>query len=222
MTMQLSKPNMHLVVFGGGGTIGRQVVAEALSRNHHVLAVDPFPDRIPLENPNLDIVKTDVYSVDRIAGLSRNADAVIVSHNPVWEQRDLFESVLELYPFILEGVKEAQVPRILFVGEPATLFVQPGIRLMDTGLIGDDSALRMLGAFYLDVLCHERDIDWVWFSPAANFIPAGRTNTYRLGKDDLIVDPNGQSTISLEDYASALLDETDAPVHHKERFTIGY
>ena len=145
-----------------------------------------------------------------------------MSHNPVREQRDLFESVLKRYPFILEGVKEARVPRILFVGEAATLFVQPGIRLMDTGLIGEDSALRMLGAFYLDVLRHERDIDWVWFSPAANFIPAGRTGKYRLGEDDLIVGADGQSTISLEDYASALLDETDAPVHHKERFTIGY
>ena len=220
--MSLQQPNMRLVVFGGGGTIGRPIVAEALSRNHDVIAADPFPDRIPLENPNLDIVKTDVYSVDKIAGLSRNADAVIVSHNPVWEQRDLFESVLKRYPFILEGVKEAQVPRILFVGEPATLFVQPGIRLMDTGLIGEDSALRMLGVFYLDVLRHERDIDWVWFSPAANFIPTGRTGKYRLGEDDLIVGADGQSTISLEDYVSALLDETDAPVHHRERFTIGY
>ena len=220
--MSLQQPNMRLVVFGGGGTIGRPIVAEALSRTHYVIAADPFPDRIPLENPNLDIVKTDDYSVDKIAGLSRNADAVIVSHNPVWEQRDLFESVLKRYPFILEGVKEAQVPRILFVGEPATLFVQPGIRLMDTGLIGEDSALRMLGTFYLDVLRHERDIDWVWFSPAANFIPTGRTGKYRLGEDDLIVGADGQSTISLEDYASALLDETDAPVHHRERFTIGY
>ena len=220
--MSLQQPNMRLVVFGGGGTIGRPIVAEALSRNHYVIAADLFPDRIPLENPNLDIVKTDVYSVDKIAGLSRNADAVIVSHNPVWEQRDLFESVLKRYPFILEGVKEAQVPRILFVGEPATLFVQPGIRLMDTGLIGEDSALRMLGTFYLDVLRHERDIDWVWFSPAANFIPTGRTGKYRLGEDDLIVGAAGQSTISLEDYASALLDEPDAPVHHRERFTIGY
>ena len=220
--MSLQQPNMRLVVFGGGGTIGRPIVAEALSRKHYVIAADPFPDRIPLENPNLDIVKTDDYSVDKIAGLSRNADAVIVSHNPVWEQRDLFESVLKRYPFILEGVKEAQVPRILFVGEPATLFVPPGIRLMDTGMIGEDSALRMLGAFYLDVLRHERDIDWVWFSPAANFIPTGRTGKYRLGEDDLIVGADGQSTISLEDYASALLDETDAPVHHRERFTIGY
>ena len=62
--MSLQQPNMRLVVFGGGGTIGQPIVAEALSRNHYVLAADPFPDRIPLENPNLDIVKTDVCSVD--------------------------------------------------------------------------------------------------------------------------------------------------------------
>lgn len=221
--MPLQQPNMRLAVFGGGGMIGRPVIAEALSRNHHVITADPFPDHTPLENPNLKTVSTDVYTVNQIIDVCLGTDAVIVSHNPpVREQTGLFESVLKRYPFILEGIREAKVPRILFVGEAATLFVKPGIRLMDTGLIGEDFALRMLGVFYLDVLRHEHDIDWVWFSPAARFVSAGHTGKYRLGKDDLIVDADGQSTISLEDYASALLDETDAPVHHRERFTIGY
>ena len=222
--MRLSQPNMNLVVFGGGGFIGRPIIAEALRRNHQVTAVDPFPDRIPLKNPNLILVQTDIYSVDKIVRLSRGADAVIVSHNPVAEQPDLFDAVLELYPFILEGVKEAHVPRILFVGEAGTLFVEPGIRLMDTGLMADAGAsgIRMLGGFYLDILRHESDIDWVYFSPAANFVPAGRTGRVRLDKDNLIVGPDGVSAISVEDYALALMDETDAPVHHRERFTIGY
>ncbi len=222
--MRLDKPNMRLVIFGGGGMIGRPIIEEALQRNHEVIAVDPFPDRIPIKNPNLTIIQTDVYSVDRISELVKKADAVIVSHNPAFEQPDLFDSVLQLYPFILEGVKEAGVPRILFVGEAGTLYVQPGVMLMDTGRIPDDEAsgMRMLGGFYLDVLRHERGIDWVYFSPAANLVPAARTGEYRLGENDLIVGPEGVSVISVEDYANALMDEIDAPVHHQQRFTIGY
>lgn len=222
--MRLDTPNMRLVIFGGGGLIGRPIIDEALRRNHEVITVDPFPDRIPIRNPNLTIIQTDIYSVDRICGLVRKADAVIVSHNPAFEQPDLFDSVLHLYPFILEGVKEAGVPRILFVGEAGTLYVEPGVMLKDAGTLpdGDASGVRMLGGFYLDVLKHEHDIDWVYFSPAANIIPAGKTGNYRLGENDLIVDANGQSAISVEDFASALMDEIDAPVHHQERFTIGY
>ena len=204
--------------------IGRPIIEEALRRNHEVIGVDPFPDRIPIKNPNLTIIQTDVYSVDRVSELVRKADAVIVSHNPAFEQPDLFDSVLKLYPFILEGVKEAGVPRILFVGEAGTLYVEPGIMLMDTGAISGDEAsgIRMLGGFYLDVLKHEHDIDWVYFSPAADIVPAPLTGSYRLGENDLIVNPDGFSLISSGDYASALMDEIDAPVHHNERFTIGY
>lgn len=222
--MKLDKPNMRLVIFGGGGMIGRPIIEEALRRNHEVIAVDPFPDRIPIRNPNLTIMQTDVYSVDRISELVKKADAVIVSHNPAFEQPDLFDSVLQVYPFILEGVKEAGVPRILFVGEAGTLYVKPGIMLMDTGTLPDEEAsgIRMLGGFYLDVLKHEHEIDWVYFSPAASIVPADKTGRYRYGQDDLIVNPEGLSLISTGDYASALIDEIDAPVHHQERFTIGY
>ena len=222
--MRLDKPNMRLVIFGGGGMIGRPIIEEALRRNHEVIAVEPFPDRIPIKNPNLTIIQTDVYSVDRVSELVKKADAVIVSHNPAFEQPDLFDSVLKLYPFILEGVKEAGVSRILFVGEAGTLYVEPGIMLMDTGAISGDEAsgIRMLGGFYLDVLKHEHDIDWVYFSPAADIVPAPLTGSYRLGENDLIVNPDGFSLISSGDYASALMDEIDAPVHHQERFTIGY
>ena len=43
-----------------------------------------------------------------------------------------------------------------------------------------------------------------------------------LGKDDLIVDAEGNSHISVQDYADAMVNELEKPAHHKERFTIGY
>lgn len=52
--------------------------------------------------------------------------------------------------------------------------------------------------------------------------PGKRTGKFRLGKDDLIVDENGNSPISVEDYVVAMVDELEKPKYHYERFSIGY
>lgn len=36
------------------------------------------------------------------------------------------------------------------------------------------------------------------------------------------MDQNVDSTISVEDYAAALLDEIEQPRRHRQRFTVGY
>ncbi|HBG41695.1 MAG TPA: 3-beta hydroxysteroid dehydrogenase, partial [Porphyromonadaceae bacterium] len=71
-------------------------------------------------------------------------------------------------------------------------------------------------------LVPEKELDWVFFSPAGEIKPGERTGKYRLGLDDLIVDENGKSSISVEDYAKAMVDELEKPKHHHQRFTIGY
>lgn len=82
--------------------------------------------------------------------------------------------------------------------------------------------VKSLGKFYLDTLNNEKSIDWVFFSPAGSLEPGEATGTYRLGKDDLIVDNEGKSRITVGDYAKAMVDELENPSHHQERFTIGY
>ena len=82
--------------------------------------------------------------------------------------------------------------------------------------------VKALGEFYLKFLTKEKEVDWVFFSPAADMRPGVRTGRYRLGKDDMIVDIVGNSHISVEDYAAAMIDELEYPKHHQERFTIGY
>lgn len=82
--------------------------------------------------------------------------------------------------------------------------------------------VKSLGEFYLHTLVNEKEIDWVFFSPAGTITPGERTGKYRLGKDDLITDAQGNSNISVEDYAKAMIDELENPQHHQEQFTIGY
>ena len=50
--------------------------------------------------------------------------------------------------------------------------------------------------------------DWTFLSPAAIFAPGERTGAYRLGDDALMRDDKGESRISYEDLAKALLSTT--------------
>ena len=52
--------------------------------------------------------------------------------------------------------------------------------------------------------------------------PGERTGKFRLGTDQLLVDANGQSRISVQDYAFAMIDELENPRHLRQRFTVGY
>jgi putative NADH-flavin reductase len=52
--------------------------------------------------------------------------------------------------------------------------------------------------------------------------PGQRTGKFRLGGDQLLVDANGESRISVQDYAVAMIDELERPTHIRQRFTVGY
>ncbi len=48
------------------------------------------------------------------------------------------------------------------------------------------------------------------------------TSQFQFGDDQPPVDANGESRISLEDYAVAMIDEREMPAHSRRRFTVGY
>jgi len=49
-----------------------------------------------------------------------------------------------------------------------------------------------------------------------------RTGRFRIGKDQLLTDATGKSSISFEDFAVAIVDELEKPQHIRARFTVGY
>lgn len=213
-----------IVLIGASGFVGSAILNEALDRGLEVVAVVRNPDKIGITNSSLTKVKADVSSALEIAKLVKGADAVISAYNPGWNNPDMYNETLRVYPEILKGVKDAGVKRLLIVGGAGTLFVAPGKRVIDSGAIPEAimGGVKSLGEFYLHTLTKEKEIDWVFFSPAGHIFPSERTTTYRLGKDDLIVDAKGESNISVQDYAKAMIDEFEKPQHHQERFTIGY
>ena len=215
----------NVVLIGATGFVGSAVLNELLSRGHKVTAVVRNATKLH-KNDNLTAVEEDVANVDALANIAKGKDAVISAYNPGWGNPDIKRLTEENYPKIVEAVKKSGVGRLLIVGGAGTLFVKPGLRVVDSGAIPAEimDAVRSLGDFYLNYLTKEHDLDWVFFSPAGAFDEKGeRTGKFRLGKDDLIIDPvTNSSHISVQDYAVAMVDELEKPAHHKERFTIGY
>lgn len=217
-----------IVLLGATGYVGRAILKEALDRGEKVTAIVRNPDKLKdFNSPNLTVVEGDITDPEVIVKYAKGKDAIISAYNPGWANPNIYEETLENYPKILEGAKKSGVPRLLIVGGAGTLFVKPGLRLMDTGTLPEAwlPGVKSLGKFYLDTLTKETDIDWVFLSPAANLgnLQYGkRTGKYRVGKDDLLVDEKGDSFISVEDYAVAMIDELENPKHHKERFTVAY
>ncbi len=215
----------NVLLIGATGFVGSAILNELMARGHKATAVARNLSKVQ-KNENVTPVKADVADVDEIAKLAGGKDAIISAYNPGWTNPDIKHLIETNYPNILEAAKKSGVKRLLIVGGAGTLFVKPGLRVVDSGAIPAEimDGVRPLGDFYLNVLTKENDIDWIFLSPAGAFDENGeRTGKFRLGKDDLIVDEKtGTSHISVQDYAVAMVDELEKPAHHKERFTLGY
>ncbi|MBQ9311564.1 MAG: NAD(P)H-binding protein [Bacteroidales bacterium] len=214
----------NVLMIGATGFVGSAILQELVSRGHNVTALVRNPEKVQ-ENANIKVVKGDVADIDALIELAKGKDAIISAYNPGWTNPNIATLIEENYPKILLAAKKSGVKRLLIVGGAGTLFCGPNLRVVDSGAIPQEimGGVRPLGDFYLNTLMNEKEIDWIFFSPAGSFDNDGkRTGEFRLGKDDLIVDKDGNSHISVQDYAMAMVDELEQEKHHKERFTIGY
>ena len=209
---------MHIALYGATGASGSRILAELLSRNHQVTAIVRNPARLPAQ-PGLAVAEGDVSSADAIAEKIKGTDAVVSAYAPPADDTDQLVSATEQ---LITAVRQSRVPRLLVVGGAGSLEVAPGVTVIDSGhLPAQWLPIAISHAKTLDLL-KKSDINWTYFSPAAFFVPGERTGKFRLGTNQLLANEQGDSRISLEDYAIALVDELETPKHERSRFTIGY
>lgn len=214
----------NIVLIGGTGFVDSALLSEALSRELNVKVIARHPEKIKATSEHLTVVAGDVLSEDTVAELVKGSDAVISAYNPGWTNPSIVEETHKGYSAIINGVKKAGVKRLQIVGGAGSLLVAPGKTVIDAGVIPNEilPAVKALAEVLKDSLLPEKELDWVFFSPAGTIEPGERTGKYNLGLDNLVVNEKGESKISVEDYAKAMIDELVSPKHHQQRFTIGY
>lgn len=213
-----------IVLIGATGFVGSAILKEALDRGYQVTAIARAPALLKIKHPLLKVIQGDVADTDFLAEQMKGQDAVISAFNPGWTNPSIYQETLDGYHSILNAAHWSRVPRLLIVGGAGSLYVSPGKLLMDEPDVPPKllAGIKSLAKVYTDILLPEKEIDWVFLSPAAELSKGERTGQYRMGKDDLVVDETGKSHISVEDYAVAMIDELEEGSHHRERFTVGY
>jgi putative NADH-flavin reductase len=212
---------MKIAVFGATGNIGSRVITEALNRGHDVTAIMRHPEDYTLEQPHLKVARGDIFRTQDVEAAVFNHDAVVSAYNFTKGAKP--STIVEVAEPLLNGVKQAGVKRLIIVGGAGSLEVAPGLQLVDSpGFPPEfkDAALAHRDA--LKVYQRETELNWTYISPAAYIEPGERTGNFRRGKDKLITDEEGNSRISMEDFAVAIVDEIMNPQHIRERFTVGY
>ena len=203
---------MKIAVTGASGRAGSRITAELAGRGHQVTGIARNPDKI-LAHPNVTAVKGDANDRAELARLWAGHDVAISSiHFSASDAETL-----------IGAAKDSSVSRYLVVGGAGSLEVAPGVRLVTTpGFPAAYKAEAEKGAAFLDCLRQEKELDWTFLSPSAMIDFGSRTGKFRLGTDQLLVDAEGKSFISFEDFAVAMADEIERPAHRRARFTVGY
>ena len=209
---------MKVVLFGASGMIGSRVLAELVSRGHKVTAVARDVAKIKAAE-GVTVVAGDANDPASVAAVANGADAAVGAIAPSHENP---EAIVDSYRSLLKGLAEAGVKRLIVVGGAGSLEIAPGLQLVDA----PDFPAAWLGIAraHRDVLpvLKESEFDWSYFSPAALIQPGERTGEFRLGTTRLVATENGESKISAEDYAVALVDELETPKHVRQQLTIAY
>ena len=203
---------MKVALIGATGNQGSRTVAELLRRSHEVTGIARHPEKLKPQ-PGLTMKKGDLSNESELVPLLAGHDAVI--HSVRFQDTDVRK--------IISALKQAGVKRLLVVGGAGSLEIAPGVALIDTpNFPAAYKPEAGAGRDFLNALREERELNWTFLSPSARLMPGERTGKFRLGKDELLTGADGQSRISMEDFAIALVDELEKPQHLRARFTVGY
>jgi hypothetical protein len=199
--------------------IGSRLLKELVSRGHTVVAVARDPARIPAA-PSVTASNCDILDARKVAETVRDTDAVISAYSPGIESPGKQLSLAT--ESLIDGLTAAGVKRLIAVGGAASLEVAPGVRLIDAPNFPVE--WKAIGQAHIDALeiLKSSGLDWTSASPSALIEPGERTGKFRTGNDQLLTDAQGNSRISAEDFAIAVVDELEQGKHIKARFTAGY
>lgn len=216
---------MKIALIGASGFVGTAILKELLSRGNEVIAIARDVNKIETENDKLIKKEVDILDTDKLAEAVKGSDAVVSAFNAGWTNPNLYADTVAGAEAIQKGVKSSGVKRYIFIGGAGTLQID-GKQIVDGPDFPEAYKPGATGVRdYFNTLKNEKDLDWLFFSPAIEMhqgITTGRTGKYRLGKTTPVFNEEGRSILSVEDLAVVIADELENKAHHQEQFTAAY
>lgn len=204
--------SLNIALIGASGKIGSKIAAELLSRGHSVTGISRHPENIA-EAEGLITATGDITQPEQIAQVLKGHDAIISAASFIPGESEKLFAAANL----------SSVPRFLMIGGAASLLTESGERVVDSLELPEEWMVPIReGIRAFDLIQQQQKLDWTFFSPAVMIAPGERTGQFRLGKDHVVKDDQGDSKISYDDYAIAMVDELEQGNNLKGRFTIGY
>jgi putative NADH-flavin reductase len=233
---------MRIGIIGASGNIGRRVLAEARQRGHDVVA---YTRQGAASRPTQEGVEwrdLDIFDAEGVMRAIQRLDVLVSSYHPGNAANDPVDALqraiadptayVRAAKVLLKALESRPATRLIVVGGAASLEIAPGLTTDDEeerlrevlgGLgVPEDYAVAVRGhRVALDTL-RVSNRRWTYASPSADIHAGERSGRFRVGGDQLLIDGDGRSGISYEDFAVALLDEIEWPRHIQRRFTVGY
>ena len=212
---------MHVLLLGASGRIGNRIAHELLRRGHAVTGVSRSGTDDGVDDPNFEAVAGDATDPDDVAELAAGHDAVAAALGP-GEDEDV-DVLTEMVEGLVDGLRRTDVDRLVWVGGAGGLSVAPDVRLVETDEFPDELvpiARAHVDAF--DRLREAGDVRWTCLAPPAMIEPGERTGEYRTAEGVLVVDDDGDSHVSMEDFAVAFVDELEDEDAVHTQLAVGY
>lgn len=213
---------MKVALIGATGFVGSHILEELLHRNYDVTALARNTDKIPIKDSKLKTIAIDVTDIEKLTEALKGNEVVVSAFNAGWSNPNLYDDFMKGSKTIQEAVKKASVKRYIVIGGGGSLYID-GKQIVDapdfpTQFKAGATAARD----YLNLLKQETALDWTFYSPALDMFPGERTGKYRIGTESPVFNDKGESKISVQDTAVAIVDEIENHTFSRKRFTAGY
>lgn len=203
---------MKILLLGATGMIGSRITTEATSRTHSVIAASrtaPAND-----NSNVTPLALDLADAAALKDAVAQADLVVGAVSP----RSTKDTLAEALAYIDALIGSVGAKRLVLVGGAGSLNLPDGTAVANVVPEPYSGEAKAMRAAYERLATS--DLDFTVLAPPSVIAPGARTGTYRSGGRILLSDAQGNSAISAEDFAVALMDEVETPKHKGEIFTV--
>lgn len=208
---------MKIAVIGANGNLGSRVVRQALERKHEVMAIlydgeTPDERAIVLKKSLFDLEKEDIADIDVVIsafGGGFRADPVI--------NLNAFKKYIEL----VDGSEK----HLIAIGGAGSLFTDSSHNMYEYEMPNHPEFLKGISMnikLGIDELQQTRQMNWTVVCPSRNFDSEGSfTGDYLVGtEDEIIYNDEGESYVSYDDLAKAMVDIAEENSYSKMKITV--